>query len=109
MEGIFLHILNAISAQGEQGKIKQERQICALYRGEGSISDDQNSRGHRGCCGEEKHMLEARYTQWAGSKVRSRDNQYPLEKSDHLGKNNKQNENKSLISQFKGKPGSLSE
>lgn len=25
MEGIFLHILNAISAQGEQGKIKQER------------------------------------------------------------------------------------
>nr|XP_036880231.1 serine/threonine-protein kinase TNNI3K [Manis javanica] len=35
MKGIFPNILDAVSAQGEQGQIKQERQICALYRGEG--------------------------------------------------------------------------
>lgn len=40
MQGIFPNILDAISAQGEQGKIKQERQICALYRGEVSVSED---------------------------------------------------------------------
>lgn len=40
MQGVFLNILDAISAQGEQGKIKQEGQVCALYRGEVSISDD---------------------------------------------------------------------
>lgn len=40
MQGIFPNMLYAIPAQGEQGKIKQEGQICALYRGEGSISDD---------------------------------------------------------------------
>lgn len=40
MQGIFPNILDAISAQGEQGKIKQERQVCAVYSGEVSISDD---------------------------------------------------------------------
>lgn len=40
VQGIFPNILNAISAQREQGEIKQEGQICTLYRGETSISDD---------------------------------------------------------------------
>lgn len=40
MQGIFPNVRDAISAQGEQGKIKQEGEICALYGGEVSISDD---------------------------------------------------------------------
>ena len=40
VQGVFPNILDAISAQGEQSKIKQEGQICALYRGEIPISDD---------------------------------------------------------------------
>lgn len=40
VQGVFSNILDAVPAQGEQGKIKQEGQICALYRGEISISDD---------------------------------------------------------------------
>lgn len=40
---------------------------------------------------------------WEGSAVESEDNQYPLRKLITWVKNNKQNENHSLISQFKGK------
>lgn len=61
IQGIFLNILDAVPAQGEQSKIEQERQICPLQRGEVSIGDNENPRGHRGCCREEKHRLDAGY------------------------------------------------
>lgn len=67
LQGILLNVLDAVSAQGEQGQIEQEGQIGALYRGEGPIRADQNSGGHGGCCGGRKAQVrEARYTQVGG-------------------------------------------
>lgn len=63
LQGVLLDVLDAVSAQGEQGQVEQEGQIGALYRGEGPIRADQNSGGHRGCCGGRKAQArEARYT-----------------------------------------------